>query len=77
MERAEAIGFIRHAKIMLGNASEKIKEEWDNPDVSLSPAQTSEMRRELQECSELLKKIDPYAKQFESVSRVRNIAVVP
>ncbi len=75
--RAEALGFIRHAKLMLGNAVVKIKEEWDDPEVSLTPSQTSDMRRELREISRLMKEIEPFAKEFEKVTEVRLNPSIP
>lgn len=69
--RPEALGFIRHGRLMLLNASLKIGEEWDDPEVSLSPLQTAEMRRELEECKRLIKQIEPFCREFEKVAEVR------
>lgn len=69
--RSEAKGFITHAALMLQNAYQHIKEEWDNPDVVLTPAQTADMRRSLNECRRLLKDIDQVADGFEKVAEAR------
>lgn len=69
--RSESIGFVRHAKLMLSNASLKIGEEWDDPDVNMSPAQTADLRREIVECTKLLQLIEPFAKEFEKVADAR------
>lgn len=74
--RAETLGFLRHACLMLKSAAIKIKEEWDDPEVSLTPCQTAEMRKEANECKRLLKEIEPFVQEFEKVAQARKPQLV-
>jgi hypothetical protein len=71
MTRSESLGFIRHARLMLDNADAQIGDEWDDPEVNMSPIQTADMRRELDACKKIIKKLEPFVQQFEKVSSTR------
>lgn len=76
MIRAEAPGFISHAKLMLMRATAIIDDEWDDPDVQMSPAQTENLRRDITECRRLITKLEPFVKAFENVSEVRKTSLI-
>ena len=67
----ESLGFIRHAYLMLAKAELAIKEEWDNPEVNLSPSRTEEMRTAYKDCTKALKAIEPFIREFERVADAR------
>lgn len=69
--KSETTGFIRHAHVMLTQAFERIKEEWEDQEVTLSPAQASEMRRETEEVKKLVEAVDVYVREFEKVAAAR------
>lgn len=71
MTRSEAKGFVTHAQLMLGNAVAHIKQEWDDPDVVLTPSQTQDMRKALETCKVFIDELEPYVKEFENVAKVR------
>lgn len=75
MMRAQSPGFLNHAVLMLKNASLKANDDWDDPDVQISPMQTEEMRRSMREAARLLKEIEPFVKAFEEVSRTRKLVL--
>lgn len=68
MTRAETPGYIAHARLMLASALGHANDDWEDPDVQLSPSQVVEMRRNLTLCRALLKDLDPFVKAFEEVS---------
>lgn len=76
MTRALAPGFISHARLMLTQAAAIIDDEWDDPDVQMSPAQTESLRSSITECRRLITKLEPFVKAFESVSDTRKNALV-
>lgn len=76
MTRAEAPGFISYARLMLAQAVAIIDDEWDNPDVQISPAQTEALRSNIRECSRLIRQLEPFIKAFESVTDARKSALL-
>lgn len=76
MTRAETPGFIAHARLMLTNALNKASDDWDDPDVQLTPAQTADMRRNMRDINRLMRSLEPYVKGFERVSETRTSVLI-
>lgn len=71
--RSDAIGFIRHAAMMLARGATQIKEEWDDGEVILSPQQTAELNLLLRDLRKYTSRVSEVARKFDRVTESRKV----